>query len=88
MAKDEIAHIRTERAPAAVAALAARRGLGDLDGHMVAYDRGYAPFLRYRSSVGSSVNGAASGACSTLIDPTGNALNTGFGHRLSPNVKG
>ncbi|MEU7074291.1 hypothetical protein AB0B30_30405 [Streptomyces narbonensis] len=39
---------------------------------------------RYRSSF----DGAASAACSTLIDPPGNALNTAFGRLPIPNVKG
>ncbi|MFH8519968.1 DUF6585 family protein [Streptomyces gelaticus] len=107
MAKDEIAHIRTERPSAPAAALAAQRGLGawidtlatkqgfgwkktrdcrlyffrgglvvtDPDGRMTAYDWGTVRVLQYRRSI----NGAASEACSTLIDPTGNALNIGFG---------
>lgn len=45
------------------------------DGHVAAYDWGTVRVLQYRSTV----NGAASEACSTLIDPTGNALNMGFG---------
>ncbi|MGI5488054.1 DUF6585 family protein [Microtetraspora malaysiensis] len=106
MADDEIAHIRTERPPAPVAAVAAQRGLGDWvdtfatkqgfawrkrdwrlyffrgglvvsapDGFRAAYDWGTVRVLQYRSSV----NGAPSDACSTLIDPAGNALNIGFG---------
>lgn len=107
MADDKIAHIRAERPPAPVAAVAARRGLGDWidtfatkqgfawrkwrdwrlyfftgglivsapDGYQAVYDWGTVRVLQYRGSV----NGAASEACSTLIDPAGNALNIGIG---------
>lgn len=114
MAKDEIEHIRAERPPASVAALAAQSGLGDWtdtlatkqgfgwrkwrdwrlyffsgglivtapDGYTAAYDWGTVRVLQYRTSV----NGGASDACSTLIDPAGSALNIGFGR--PPHIQG
>ncbi|MDG4858598.1 hypothetical protein P8605_10615 [Streptomyces sp. T-3] len=45
------------------------------DGYMAAYDWGTVRALQYRRTV----NGGAAEACSTLIDPAGNALTIGFG---------
>lgn len=45
------------------------------DGYMGAYDWGTVRALQYRRTI----NGGAAEACSTLIDPAGNALTIGFG---------
>ncbi|MBT2453152.1 hypothetical protein J7F03_40300 [Streptomyces sp. ISL-43] len=45
------------------------------DSYMAAYDWETVRVLQYRRTV----NGAPSDACSTLIDPAGNALNIGYG---------
>ncbi|MFD9451845.1 hypothetical protein ACFWBC_01930 [Streptomyces sp. NPDC059985] len=45
------------------------------DGYTAAYDWRTVRVLQYRTTV----NGGASDACSTLIDPAGNALNVEFG---------